>query len=687
MTNCNPSEPSPPTRILAGLLLLSCAPPSPGIEFVSTQRVAPMVEASLRFIGDPRLSQRTAQTPERAPGLRQFVVAVVERADCTECYRIDREGHRFTISGGSPLGLQYGIAHLLELHGYRFHHPWRAWIPEVYLPIGEADLGKDLAPEVDERRGLHLHTLHPTEAMHDFCVPSARNLEGAKRTIDFVVKNRGNQLSWYALDDITAGGPVLDAWRAHTSEILTEAKSRGVLTSVTVQLFGRSNLQNAFDLIDDDQSPDPIPELERRLHVLLDELPFDSVSLSFGEFSRADPHRFVQLVDATYAALQRVRPGVGVTAVIHVGNSDALRVEYRGTRQLYYFLVRYANPAIVPWVHTVFYYNLYDDAGGAYLHDDFSEHRSFLEGRLRAGSPVGYYPESAYWVAWDNSVPTYLPLYVKSRHLELERLRQAGPLRRFQVFSSGWEWGYWQNDVANLRMAFALPDAWAGALREQFAPFGAPGARAIDVVEKLGELQYEALIGRRLGPYLAGRDAVLEVGKSRGIVAQPDRVTFAELVAMKEADRQAFQKQVLDPLGAFAAQQTALDEELRGLSLPPDNPYFVELLDGVAITAVRGRFMLLAYRVALARANGQPFDTLLSEAEAELARAEAVVSRRRKALWDPDPAEVLGNHVTPTLYDYGYLREADTLCFWKRERAQLRQAVLGESLFTPGCVL
>lgn len=649
--------------------------------------MAPLIEASLRYIGDPRLSKQVASSPESTPGQAEIVVAVVERSDCTECYRIDREGRRFIISGGRPLGLQYGIAHLLELHGYRFHHPWRTWIPPVYLPIDEGDLGKDIAPEVDERRGLHLHTLHPTEAMHDFCVPSAGNLEGAKRTLDFVVKNRGDLVSWYALENITAGGPALEEWRAHARQILAEAKSRGVLTSVTVQLFGKSNLQQSFDLIDDDRSPDPIPELERRLHLLLDELPFDSVSLSFGEFFKADPARFVQMVDATYAALQRVRPGIGVTAVIHVGNSDTLRVEYRGARQLYYFLVTHANPAIVPWVHTVFYYNLYDDAGGAYLHDDFSEHRAFLEEQLRAGSPVGYYPESAYWVAWDNSVPTYLPLYVKSRHLELARLKRAGALRRFLLFSSGWEWGYWQNDVAGLRMAFRLPDTWDAPLREQFAPFGPAGASAIDVVQRLGELQYDALIGRRLGPYLAGRDEVLEVGKSRGIVSQPDRLTFAALVAMSEADRQAFDVRVLEPLAAFAAQQTALDEELTALSLPPDNPYLAEVLDGVAVTAARGRFVLLTWRIALARARGQPFDTLLTEADAELARAERIVSRRRRALWDPDPNEVLRNHDTPTLYDYGYLREADTLCFWKRERAQLRQVVLGESVFTPACVL
>lgn len=78
---------------------------------------------------------------------------------------------------------------------------------------------------------------------------------------------------------------------------------------------------------------------------------------------------------------------------------------------------------------------------------------------------------------------------------------------------------------------------------------------------------------------------------------------------------------------------------------------------------------------------------LLKSAEDELAKAETLVRKRRNALWDPDSVEILRNNDNPTFYDYGYLREADTLCFWKRERAQVRNLLLGEGLFIPACVL
>lgn len=674
-------------RFLLSLLLLSCAPRPTGIDFVTSDATAPLVRSSLEFVSDPRLTAQTSKTPKTADGRASVTVAVVERSDCTDCYRIDKDGSRFVISGGVPLGVQYGVAHLLELHGYRFHHPWKTSVPPTFLDVDATALGTEHAPEVDKRRGLHLHTLHPIEALYDFWVPSPKNLEGARRTIDFVVKNRGNFISMYALDDITAGDATTEAWRAHTKQILSYAKARGVEVGIAIQLFGKSNLQLSFDLIDDDMAADPLPELERRLHVLLDETPYDSVQVAFGEFFKADPAQLVQRANQTYDALQRVRPGIEMVCSVHVGNSPDLRVEYQGVRQLYYFLIRYANPAIVPWVHTVFFYNLYDDAGGAYLHDDFSEHREYLEARLRDGQPVAYYPESAYWIAFDNSVPLYLPVYLKSRHLDLTRLRQAGRLRQHALFTTGWEWGYWQTDVGVLRMNFALPERWDAPVREQFAPFGAQGLGAAEVVRALGEAQYDGLITKRLAAYLASRDEVIEVGKARGIVSQPDRVLFSELRALPAVERDAFVRRVLEPLKTFAAEQTRLDGELTALALPKDNPFFVELHDGVGVTAARGRFIHALYAAVVADARGESVEALLLEAEAELAKAEGFVSSRRRALWDPDSIELLRNKDNPTFYDYGYLREADTLCFWKRERAQVRNLLKGEGLFVPACVL
>ena len=161
------------------------------------------------------------------------------------------------------------------------------------------------------------------------------------------------------------------------------------------------------------------------------------------------------MINGTYDTIQELLPGVEVTSRLHVGAD--LQVTYNDQEMIYYFLAAYADPEITPWVHTVMYYNLFEEANGAYHHEDFTEHREFLQDRLKNDLPVAYFPESAYWVAFDNPVPTYLPLYIRSRWLDMYEIRKwseandASYLTDHTLFSSGWEWGYWQNDVATLR--------------------------------------------------------------------------------------------------------------------------------------------------------------------------------------------------------------------------------------------
>ena len=110
-----------------------------------------------------------------------------------------------------------------------------------------------------------------------------------------------------------------------------------------------------------------------RLRESLDGVGFDQIDVSFGEFSGVEPAAFVARLKMTWDALQVVAPGTRMVATIHVGNYPSLRVTYQGENLLYYFLAAKADPHIVPWIHTVMYYDLYEDAGQAYLHDEFDE--------------------------------------------------------------------------------------------------------------------------------------------------------------------------------------------------------------------------------------------------------------------------------------------------------------------------
>ncbi len=670
---------------LALLLCTACKVKEPGLTVLVTAEDEALVKEGLAFIGDPRIHTTVVTAPEKDIASREgVVVALSTQTSCSECYRIEGSGTVLHVKGGGALGRQYGLWHALEGLGYRFPHPRYTKLPTDFTAARGDLLNVDYAPDVKQRRGLHLHTLHPIETLYDFWVPSPENLEGAKRAIDFLIKNRGNYLQWCALDDIVKTPSLLPAWQQHTRAITGYAHAHGVGTGIALQLFGGGNLQNAYDLIDDLTS-DPVPEMERRLHVLLDGNGFDSLALSFGEFFAEEPARFVANVDATYAAMQRVQPGVEVTASIHVGNYDNLRIDFMGERQLYYFLVRYANPAIVPWVHTTMYFNLYEDTGFAYLHEQFDEHRAYLESRIRERKRVGYFPESAYWVAFDINIPVFIPLYIRSRHLDLERIAAVGELDDHVLFSSGWEWGYWLTDAATLRMSYSRPAKWEDAVSDIYGGWGAQGATAAELIAKLGEAQHRALIIERLAAYIASRDQIIDAGDRLGIFSQPDRPEFAELLAATPSVREDFRTRVVEKLAVHAAELAVLAVEAD--SLPSNDPVLAELKEGVQVTAARVAFIHALYAATLSFASGGTDGGFIGRAEAQLAVAKELVAKRRRALWDPDPKSILRNTVNPTFYQYGYLREGDTLCFWERERAQARNAVLQAGQMVPGCVL
>ena len=133
-----------------------------------------------------------------------------------------------------------------------------------------------------------------------------------------------------------------DAWRAHTGQILSYAHQRGITTGLGIQLFGGSNLQLALDLLDDSGMTAQAQQtaIDSRLHVVLDDLPFDKINLSFGEFSGEAPEDFLASLDLATARIHALAPDAEVSAAVHVGNMDDLYVDYDGQRMLYYYLVK-----------------------------------------------------------------------------------------------------------------------------------------------------------------------------------------------------------------------------------------------------------------------------------------------------------------------------------------------------------
>lgn len=677
-------------------LALSCAAPhgqapsstdGPRVEIVVSPDVVELIKDMTTGLAG---AWRYVATPTNSsPDIR---IRLVERPDCRDCYRLSREGDVFVVYGGRPLGLQYGYAHLLELFGYRFFHPSATFEPRRLDVVGAATAiagygEKNFAPQMT-LRGLHLHTLHPIEAFFALQVPGEENLADAKRSVDWLIKNRGNYVQWVQLNDILRSESNYAAWRAHAGAVVAYAHARGVAVGVNVLQFGTSSLQNAFVLQRKaGTAADVRGEIDASLRKIL-AVPFDTINLSFGEFLGSDPDAFVQSVSTAVGVIHDYRPELTVTGTIHVGNYPDLRVHYRGENLQYYFLVKHV-PSLVPWVHSVMFYNLFDDAGGAYRHDEFIEHREFLFDRLRSGQRVAYFPETAYWVAFDNSVPLYLPVYIQSRLYDIERIRTAAtaggftPLGEHVIFSSGWEWGYWQHDYAVLRANFELPQSWREVVYTMFAPLPR-GADLAQAVVKASELQYEYLIRQRLAPYLAGRDLYIDFGRVVNIVSQPDRLLFSDLRARAPAVRAGFAARVVAPLLTFAQEFSRLHQAVAELPGGSDD-WRREVSDGLAIDALRAGFVAYLYQAVLLYLEGKPYAAALAEAQKRLDQARIVVSGRARSYhYQTNPLDDAWRNAT--IYQFGYLKQARILCLWKREMAQANMVLGLPSEGVPSCI-
>ncbi|MBN2799108.1 MAG: hypothetical protein JXX28_08160 [Deltaproteobacteria bacterium] len=661
------------------LLFAACGGSSQRVTVITPEALSPAFEDFVAFLPwDDKALVVDPQPDPSGPGLE---IGVVLDQDCAECWYLEPVGRDdWRVHAGDALGAQYGVAEVLEGVGFRFHHPHAQVAPCALSPAVVVEPARLRRPEI-ARRGLHLHTLHPIEALFDFEVPSADGQERAARVIDWMVKNRGDHLEWFALDNLL--DPLAQqAWEQHVAPILERAHARGVSTGIGIQLFGAANLQQGFDLLDVvGSSEEQEAEMRDRLgRLLTDRLPWDVVYVSFGEFFDEEPEAFLDSAQRMTDVIHDLSPEVEVVGKVHVG--DDLHVTYLGEDQIFYFLVQYLRD-VTPWVHTVMYYNLFDDPGGSYHHQDYEDHRELLLRLIGEGREVGYFPESAYWVAFDDSVPTYLPVYQRSRWEDLRGIQQAGvgPLPQHVLFSSGWEWGYWQTDVSTLRMSFALPERWTDPLREALRVHP-QGDAVTDLIGALGDAQYELLIGQRLAPWLAGEDGVMAFGATQGIVAQPLRPSFASLAALQGDERAATRAELLPRLAALRQIHQDAVDALAALGVGREDPFLAELEDGLAVDVARAGFVEALADATLADDPGPA----LALAEDALAAGREAVTRRHAALLDPEPARLITQGANPTIYPAGYLYHADTLCYWERERAQVRNLLLGEQAEVPGCV-
>jgi hypothetical protein len=346
-----------------------------------------------------------------------------------------------------------------------------------------------------------------------------------------------------------------------------------------------------------------------------------------------------------------------------------------GQTIFFYHLPKYADLALGSEVHTLSFFDLYRD-WATYAHPDFHLQHDLIEEELPTGRKVRYFPESAYWISADNDIPAFLPMFVYARWLDISSLAQDAPgLEGHIMFSSGHEWGYWLTDYLAARQLWEPDIDFDALLGHYTAAFGSCAGDLEQSLSHFTSLQNEYLFDQRLAPYLQGEDLFVDLGYLGGLETHPRRVQFEEVLAMAPADRDMFEATVAAPLqamaDAIAPDERAVAARCRGGDADM-KPWCDELDDGMKIVELRLEHAALLYRAVLDLARGgSQGDDLVKQAHAVRQEAAAVVAKR-EAGYRFDLSRLVDHFDNPTIYPFGVLRQAHTLCYWDRREEQVQ---------------
>jgi hypothetical protein len=608
-----------------------------------------------------------------------------------------------TVSSRSARGGNYGAYALLEKLGFRFLHPFAPLLPSpeaLRKALAHAgQLESRESPQFDFR-GIHLHTQHPIE-LTNLLTGWGTDAEWRallpewERYLEWLVAKRQNHVEWMPLDpkrgwQAQQGYFYSAAYQQRLRYLVARAHAWGLRVGVDIPIAFEQ--QNAWRLIpspgkEDDPIENDLIQLRLRLRYMID-AGFDFISTEMGtsEFTAPDEHRMLAWLNE-FTRIVVDEHGLEAFTKIHVSTGQHCK-DFKdpttGAPLNFNFLPYFAHPGLQVLPHTVQAYAA-DDFAPTYGNSDFSGMFNFAALSARSGRGTVWYPESAYWVSADVDVPLFLPVYGLQRVRDLRLIAERRmPVRGQMLFSSGWEHGYWLNDLVAARAAWnpradlptddeafrsilgeALSDpgnpaahpalaAWitslAGVERQQLIS-GVPGARTLEAQQKFAP-------GSLTGfAYLMGVEtwdevsfAAARLGNAPGIRTQPERIGLR----FKQ-----HWKQLEDVRNLLASMETLFSDLERVL----DRADLGILASTRYETELRASMKLLALRTKFIRA--------LYEDRVESARETATVARlwarRAASIYGADPKRIAGWTPNPTAYSFGYLWTARTLFYWWRD--------------------
>lgn len=594
------------------------------------------------------------------------------------------EGYSLKLETPTFVGISNGIYGLLqEQLGFKFYHPRESIIPQwEKWPLDEA-LDWSAKPRFD-KAGFHIHSQHPlelTESLlyHDY--PNA--IENVKEYIDWLARNGQNYFEFNLLESID-----LKEWPAFAKQMTDYCHERGIIAGVDVSLHMIQ--QKAFQLYKNWPASwrSKEKQIERSLEKLfVADWDVFNVEFSSTEFTSGNVKK-KKLLQLHLGRLLRDKYGSKLAGRKHVVKESA---EVGGKKKKHYGMTEEeaaldAERCIL--VHTVMFYTISEEKAPVYRNENLRHMLDILmkEKQVRE---TWYYPESAYWVTFDSSIPLLLTPYLSARLDDILTMDSLG-IPGHITFSSGWEWGYWLFDWSIARWSWE--HSYNGAPQKvyptQFVDdiFGKQEGISTFFKDNV-KLQEEYLKDKELMRYMTAMTATDELPGPANIEFHP-RPKHSYKWLAKKSDVETLEevrKTDLELLEEFSAktkeQVEALDKSAKNLT-DPQKKILQELRDGVEITGLRAKHRnytlnyILTKRENKLKKEDVPLQPIMEKAKETRLNALGIVARQEKKYRYPID-RLTTVHKEPTSYHFGYLYPVHDLHFWKREESQYKKNKFG----------
>lgn len=624
----------------------------------------------------------------------------------------------------SQIGNIYAAYTLLEKLGFSFLHPLKVILPDKLNLTNDINISE--TPRW-HKRGMHIHTMHPLELtnfLNGWGEDNAYDEDSWASmmpewdlVLEWLVANRQNNVHWVLLE-----GPSWEEFSTSTlrkerlSKIVQRAHDYGLGVGIDVPIALEQ--QHAFRLVKDSEGENWKSEMEERIDWLMD-IDFDYIFTETGtsEFTHSKPSVMLEMMnhlsiylDETYQkrAAIKIHSSSGQTAE---GYPDPIT----GEDINFNFLPHFADSRLGVLPHTVEFYSL-DDPAPTYGNTDFSFIRDFMN--YEAGSrEVLWYPETAYWVSFDIDLPLFLPLYAERRVYDLKLIasdednmktgigdKKGGKIDGQFVFSSGWEWGYWLNDVIAARASWnpnynneTSVEYMRIMLKDLLKNFGEVKDDLSDLIIDYAIAEENLLVLGKIngvGPddinlrngqaYMQGVETWddvsdqaddLPIGGAQ--MTQPDRLGLVEM----RQGRGSYSSEIEPLLNEMEGRFLVLRNRFIGLESRIPNkmlPFFKDFINGAKITYLRAKQIHGLYDYVDGYWD-DPFKlddefqswrmSRLNSARSALDEAKEVVADQENYYKVPKD-RVISWSSGPTSYKFKYLWTVHSLYYWWRDEGK-----------------